>query len=185
MYWREVLVFFVMKFKLTIINGKAEINTQKFVRGFTDLVRETGREAYKYFDQSTSAFHNHKVTISQLGIAGNTNYGGPETVVGVLRPGGGNIIYSYVNWGTGARWIYPRTHRPMIFRVGYRPATHRGSLPSGGTWQRTGPWQVAWKVSHITEPRRFDEFIQMATQAHMNEIAPKRMRAMLRRSWGK
>lgn len=171
--------------KLTVINGDAKVDARRYANGFADLVREIGREAYRYFEQSASAFHSHTVTITQLGIAGNTGFGGPETIVGVLRASEGNRIYSYVNHGTGPRIIRARGNRPMIFRVGYSPATRQGTLPSGGKWEKYGPWHVTYQVKHATSPRAFDVLIQKFTQAHADQIAPKRMRTMARRHWRK
>lgn len=171
-----------MKIKLTAINDKAKVNVSGYQRGFRDLVREVGREGYKYFEQSTSGFHGHSITITQLGTAGSTRFGGPETIVGVLRASDGNKIYSYVNHGTGPRIIRARASNPMIFRVAYRPATRQGSL-RGGKWEKYGPWMVRWEVRHATSPRAFDVFIQHALQAHYDQIAPKRMRSMARRHW--
>lgn len=165
------------------VNTNVKIGLAKWDKGLRAFLKQEAREIFDYFDQVTPAFRNHSVTVKQKG--GVRKSGGDlKVVVGVLDKTAGNKIFSYVNWGTGARWIYPTIKPVLAFRPGYKPATRPGSLRISPPWQRSGSFVRLHAVSHPgIEARRFDKVIQLGMQGDIEERGKKAFVELARQTW--
>jgi hypothetical protein len=165
------------------INTNRKLNTKGWEEGFRDYLRHEGREVYKYFEEVSKAFTRHNIVITQK--AGVQMKGGDlEIIVGVLDPGDGNRIFSYVNWGTGARMIYPVRYPLLIFRPRYKAATHPGSLVVTPPWTKSGPWvHLASVFNPGIEARRFDKLIQFLMQAEMEYQIRRDLVRLSKKTW--
>jgi len=162
-----------MKIGIAVIGTKKKVNTKGFLDVFSDFIENQAKETEKLFVQSTSGFKRHRPTVEQRGTATVNGRGDIEIITGVLRSTPDNTIYAYVNWGTKARVLTAHNPRGMQFQLYYSPATRHGSL-SGGTWTKTGPWQVRYTINHPgTGARRFDEFIHKAISDNFDTEARK------------
>ena len=171
-----------VKILIEPINTKAQPNIKLWEDGFRDLLRTEGREIWEYFEQVTRAFMNHSVELSQTSV--RRSGGDLSNVTGVLDGGADNAVFSYVNWGTMPRMIYPVNYNMLIFRPNYKRATHPGSLSVTPPWVKDGDYVRFFSVSHPgIEPRRFDELIQYLAQADMNNQARKDVARLAKRMW--
>jgi hypothetical protein len=165
------------------LNTHRRIGIQRWDKGFRDFLKQESREIFKYFEQVARGWAHHSIDISQK--RGVRKSGGDlEVVVGVLEPTPGNKIFSYVNWGTGPRMIYPREKPFLIFKPGYKRATRPGSLQTSAPWQKVGSAIFLRAVSHPgIEPRRFDKLIQTLMRGEFTHEGRKAVAALAKRTW--
>jgi hypothetical protein len=169
--------------EIELVGGDKRINTkgsEEILRGF---LRHEGREIFKYFEEVSRGFQRHKVVITQK--AGVQRKGDSlEIIVGVLDPKDGNRVFSYVNWGTGARVIYPKYAPQLVFRPRYKPATRPGSLSVSPPWEKVGP---ELRFDSVNNPgiaaRRFDKLIQLLMQGEIEHEGKKTMARLARKIW--
>jgi hypothetical protein len=171
-----------MRIEIEPINTDRRINVPGWEAGFRDFLDKEGREIYKYFDEVSKAFTNHEVVITQKRI--KKSGGDLETIVGVLDPGDGNKIFSYVNWGTAPRMIYPVNAKMLVFRPRYRRATHPGSIVITPPWVKEGPFVRLGSVFNPgIEERRFDMLIQFLMQGDVEYQARRSVKNVAKKMW--
>ena len=94
---------------------------------------------------------------------------GPRRLGGVLAVDvfTENEIYFYVEAGTKAHIIRPRTARALRFQTGYKAKTRPGVIGSRGGGPR-GPFVTARSVRHPgTQPRNFSKVIAKRRQRNL------------------
>ena len=164
-------------------NTHVRIGLKRWDQGLRSFLKDESREIFKYFEVVARGFVRHKVDIRQKRGVRKTG-GNLEVIVGALEPTGGNAVFSYVNWGTGPRIIYPRNYPYLFFRPGYRRATRPGSLVTSPPWEKVGSRIYLRSVNHPgIEPRRFDKLIQTLMQGDMNQKGPRAMAQLAKQTW--
>ena len=171
------------RFDLKPVNTHKRVGLKRWDQGFREYLKGEAREVFKYFEVVGRGFVNHKIDITQKrGV--RKNKGDLEVVVGVLEGTASNRIFSYVNWGTGPRIIYPRNYPSLFFRPGYRRATRPGSLQTTPPWKKVGSVIYLQSVNHPgIQERRFDKLIQFLVQADAEQKGRKAMAQLAKKTW--
>jgi len=164
-------------------NTHVHIGVSRWEKGFRSLLQLQIHEINDYFENFTRAFTRHEVSITQnRGVrrqGGNMN-----VVVGVLNDTASNRVFSYVNYGTGPRIIYPRNYPYLMFRPGYKRATRPGSLIISPPWEKKGSYIYLRSVTHPgIRARRFDKLIQALMKSEMEYSGRKAVVALAKRTW--
>ena len=170
-----------MELILEPYNTHRKINKVAYKEGLRELLQSEARDIYRYFEQTTGAFHNHTIVVTQKGPVAMKG-GDMEVVVGVLENVSDNKIYSFVNWGTGPRIIRVRVAKLMVFMRNYRPATRPGSLQTGA-YERGEPWVRRKQVMHMAEARRFDKVIQYIMQGSIEGESRRKLARLAKKTW--
>lgn len=172
-----------LRIDLKPVNTHRKIGLKRWDQGFREFLKGEARETFKYFGLVARGFVNHKVDITQKRGVRRTG-DNLEVVVGALEPTGGNKIFSYVNWGTGPRIIYPRNYPFLFFRPGYKRATRPGSLQVSPPWEKVGSRIYLRAVnSPGIQARRFDKLIQYAMQGDVNQKGRKAVAQLAKQTW--
>ena len=162
-------------------NTHKRIGLQKWDRGFRNFLKEEAEVIAGQFTTVARGF-NHSVTIKK-GVPRKKS-GNIDVIVGVLEKTPGNTIFSYVNWGTKPRMIYPRSRRFLIFKPGYKPSTRRGTLTVHPPWQKVGSYLFLNVVDHPgIADRRFDKVIQYVMDRIIEVDGQKAMAELARITW--
>jgi hypothetical protein len=164
-------------------NTHKKIGLKRWNQGFRNFLKGRATEIFKYFSVVAAGFVNHQVDVTQKrGV--RKSEGNLEVVVGALEPTEANRVFSWVNWGTGARIIYVRQAPFLVFRPGYKRATKPGSLQVSPPWEKTGSRIFLRAVSHPgIEARRFDQLIQVLVQADMHHEGERAVSALAKQTW--
>lgn len=148
-----------MAIRIAPYNTHKRIGLQKWDRGFRAFLREESEVIASQFTIAARGFVNHRVTVKKK--VPRKSGGNLDVIVGVLDKTPGNTIFSYVNWGTKPRMIYPVNSKYLIFKIGYKPATKRGTIQVHPPWQKVGSYVYFNFVKHPgIADRRFDKVVQ-------------------------
>ena len=171
-----------VRIRLKPVNTHKKIGLKKWDDGLRAFLKYETFEIRDYFEHVGRAFSYGIEVKQQRGVR---KYAGDlKVVVGVLDGVGENAFFSFVNWGTAPRMIYPRRSRFLIFRPLYKAATTPHSLSVSPPWEKTGPHVFTYVVAHPgIEARRFDKLIQYLMQGEMESEGKRRVAKLAKQTW--